>query len=131
MSTKIDQFRALFPEFEKIAAARVRTYIELATAIFNKGNKATLYLAAHLLVLAEDYKMGDANGQPHAGETQNLLALASARIDSKSVSFIAMCKNATDNFYTTTLYGLIFLQLRRACANYVFALGVAGNESTG
>ncbi len=121
----LPKFRELFPEFSAEPDAKVLIYLELALGTFAKCTNATVYLAAHNLV------MGNSAGIGSTGETvgnnQASLPLQSMGVDGKSASFMKITKDK-DAQYSTTTYGLFFLQLKKACANYVLSLGNSGNS---
>lgn len=121
-------FRERFPEFIGEEDKRITTYLSLARTIFCKCGEATLYLAAHLLVMANSNGMGKAGNTQELGTNQDAQALESIKVDSKTVSFSKMTA-PQDAVYTTTNYGMIFLQLKKACSKFALAMGTAGNES--
>jgi hypothetical protein len=59
------------------------------------------------------------------GENQNVLPLSSAKVGQKQANFMKIA-STNDSIYTTTNYGIIYLQLKKACLGYVFAAGVSG-----
>jgi len=122
----LPDFRSTFPEFDSDDDARVLMYIDLALCIFCKCEKATLYLAAHLLSMADCSNMSESGATPQCpGENQNTLPLTSAKVGPKQATFGKM-SSQQDMVYTTTTYGIMYLQLKKACLSYVFAAGVAG-----
>ena len=130
----LPEFREVFPEFKETPDAKVKRYLALARQIFCKCEDGTLYLAAHLLVMANSSGMGEAGSVQTLGANQMAQGkIQSAKIDSKAVTFDTSTKttNAQDAVYTTTNYGLMYLQLRDACAAYVLAMGNAGNQYAG
>ena len=124
-SDLLPEFRVLFPEFNSEPEAKVTIYLDLAIATFAKCKNATLYLAAHNLIMANSAGIGSSGDS--VGNNQNALPLQSMQVDGKSASFMKVAKDK-DAQYTTSTYGLLFLQLRKACASYVFSIGNTGNN---
>jgi hypothetical protein len=124
----LPEFRALFPEFNAESDAKVETYLNIALITFNKCHQAVLYLAAHNLVMANSAGIGNSSTVPSTGNNQSSLALKSASVDGKSASF-AMSTKGKDAQFTTTSYGLLFLQLKKACGYYALSVGVSGGNT--
>ena len=122
----LPEFRLTFPEFDGDDDARVTQYLDLALCIFCKCEKAVLYLAAHLLSMSDCSGMSESGSiVPCPGENQNNLPLQSAKVGQKQATF-AQIASMKDMVYTTTNYGIIYLQLKKACLSYIFSAGVAG-----
>ena len=120
-------FKTTFPEFNGTSDDRVLVFLNLARTIFYKCQDATLYLAAHLLVLANSNGIGDESAtDQQIGGNQASLPLSMAKVGNKQAMFAQFTKNSNDTQYVTTNYGVIFLQLKNACLQYKFAAGVAG-----
>lgn len=108
MATLAD-FRTRFPEFESISDAVVELNIddaelEVSTGFGTYQDVATLFLAAHFLVLSTDAASG-ANG--------SVGGLASDSVDGVSQSFVtAAAKNQNDQLLSSTVYGQRFLAYR-------------------
>jgi len=119
-------FRATFPEFDSDNDSRVTIYLNLAISIFCKCENAIIYLAAHLLSMADCSGMNTSGATSLCpGENQNVLPLSSAKVGQKQANFMKIA-STNDSIYTTTNYGIIYLQLKKACLGYVFAAGVSG-----
>lgn len=125
-SDLLPEFRALFPEFATEPDAKVLIYLGLALSTFAKCTNATLYLAAHNLVMANSAGIGSTGGT--IGSNQDSLPLKSMQVDGKSASFMEVTKDK-DAQYSTTTYGLFFLQLKKACSSYIFSIGNSGNSN--
>ena len=123
----LPKFRVLFPEFTSAPDIEVKVYLNLAIATFSKCEDATLYLAAHNLTMANSAGIGNASTVATTGNNQDSLPLTAMGVDGKSAKFGSIGKDK-DAQYSTTTYGLFFLQLKKACASYVFAMRNAGNS---
>lgn len=122
----LPDFRTLFPEFDNDSDARVTIYLNLAISIFCKCTNATLYLAAHLLSVADSVGMSQSGSTLQLpNENLDILPLTEADVGQKTAKF-ANIASMKDMVYTTTTYGVIYLQLKKACLGYVFAAGVSG-----
>ena len=119
-------FRVDFPEFVSTSDDRVTFFLNLSRNIFYKCQDATLFLTAHLLTLADSSGIGETISS--IGSNQSALPVNMAKVGNKQVKF-----NETyvgkDSQYTTTNYGLIYLQLRDACLSYKLTLGVSGGNN--
>jgi hypothetical protein len=124
----LPKFRVLFPEFTSEPDIKVKVYLNLAITTFSKCEDATLYLAAHNLTMANSAGIGNLSTVPTTGNNQDSLPLKAMGVDGKNARFGSIGKNK-DAQYSTTTYGLFFLQLRKACASYIFAMSNAGNNS--
>ena len=120
-------FRDLFPEFANESDVRVKTHLKLAILTFNKCQNATLYLCAHNLAMSNSAGIGLSGTVATMGNNQASLPLSSMKVDGKSARFMSVAKKA-DTQYTTTTYGLFFLQLKKSCLPYVFSAGSAGSN---
>ena len=116
VDTLLPQFRNKFSEFVDISDDKVKHNLELALSIYALHHLGILYLAAHFLVVQN-------NTDQELGTNSNALGISSIRVDSKSVSFNNMASSEADNMFTSTNYGLLFLEIRRA--NPAFAAGVS------
>jgi len=125
-SDLLPEFRVLFPEFATEPDAKVLIYLGLALSTFAKCTNATLYLAAHNLVMANSAGIGSTGGT--IGNNQDSLPLKSMQVDGKSASFMEVTRDK-DSQYSTTTYGLFFLQLKKACSSYIFSIGNSGNSN--
>ncbi len=115
-------FRVRFPEFDSETDERVTAFIDDALCIFALCEKATLYLAAHLLTLSNGTGVGVPGSSVPidggAGET------TSESVGSLSVSVSTQSSNPEDVFYTSTAYGRQYLALKNACPAYRFSARV-------
>ena len=115
-------FREYFPEFSHVSDDKVLLYLRLASQIFCLCQDATLYLAAHLLSTAQYAGIGG-----FTGGSGTSLPYQQTKVGSKQVQYFQSAKNSDDLQYTTTQYGMMYLQLRRACQDYTTrALRVCG-----
>ena len=118
-TTLLPKFRELFPEFATTSDTIVLNYLEIAILTFNKCEKATLYLTAHNLI------MGLSTSQS-LGNNQDALPLSKMQVNGKSAEFMQIAASK-DAQYGTTNYGLFFIQLKKACARYVFGASTGSN----
>jgi hypothetical protein len=112
MATLAD-FRTRFPEFASIADAVVELNIddaelEVSTAFGAYQDIATLFLAAHYLVLSQDAE---------SGASGSVGGVASESVDGVSQSFsVVAASNQGDQLLASTVYGQRFLSYRQKIA---------------
>lgn len=118
MTADLAGFRARFPEFDAVADDRVILFIDDALEIHAQCEKATLYLAAHLLasapqegvIASDDGGSGEVSSMSNGGE---------------SISYKTQANTGAETFFTTTSYGRTFLTMERRCAGRRFSVRVA------
>lgn len=141
MQAKIDtilpKFDTKFPEFDlseinksfekdnvSLAADALiqlkKDAIALALTIYDVNELGTLYLAAHFFATKHAAMVHKVTSETH---TNSEMALTSMSVGAKSASFATMVDNNEDNVYTTTNYGLNFLQIKRG--HFRLGVGVA------
>lgn len=115
----LPEFESLFPGFNAVDDGVVSTYIDLAKLIFSACERATLYLAAHLL------SQGLANDDSTSIDKTGGATLSDATIGELKAGYNKNVDNPTDVDFSTTFYGRTFIKLRNVCPRYRFALGVS------
>lgn len=109
------QFISEFPEIEA-NEQQVQRVLNLAAEMSVASRNATMYLAAHLLVLEliEQDKQVDGG----AGE------VVREGLGSKSVDYMTMARTNRETFFTRTSYGRQFLILEARSPRYALSISV-------
>lgn len=120
MACTVETFRLRFPEFSdetEYSDARILLFMSDAQTIYigedttrwcNKYDIAHCYLTAHLLTIGTSSEAGDSSN--------NLGAINNKSAGGVSVSrAISAPTNDADNFYTSTSYGQMYLNIRNTC----------------
>lgn len=102
-SVTLTDFRNQFSEFSTRSDAEVNRVLEEACHIHSARKLATLFCAAHLLVLNSNI----AEGEKTSGEIE------SAGTGPLRVSYKTQAENGRDVFFTSTNYGRRFLTLEK------------------
>jgi len=100
----VADFRALFNEFAQTSDEQIERAIDTSYTIYALSKRALLFLVAHILTLETEEKKLD-GGQ---GEVRV------ERIGKKQLEYITQASSAGESFYTTSFYGRIHIQLRKA-----------------
>ena len=104
----VPDFRAQFPELQTSPDVVIANAITTAYAMHSQVRLATLYLAAHLVVLtAED------TGKPDGGSGE---ITSETSVGGKMVMYMQMAESGREIFYTRTSYGRTFITLERRSA---------------
>lgn len=116
------EFRSsnFFEGFALVSDDEVTEAIELAKTIFSACERATLFLAAHLL--AQLMALNNSTALDLSGGA----TYENAAVGELRATYKPNVDKPTDVDFTTTPYGQKFIQLRNVCPRYRFALGVAG-----
>lgn len=111
MTVSADDFVERFPEFESVEEARIELFLddaalELDTSRWgDRYDKGQALLAAHYLTLSL---------KAASGATSSAGAVSSKSIGDVSVSYaVASSLSKTEDFYSSTIYGLEYLVLAR------------------
>lgn len=105
----VADFAAAFPEFS-VDSSDVQGALDTACAIHSFKPLATLYLAAHLLVLASEDQAGPDGG---SGEVTS-----ETSVGNKLTQYKAMAETGGEVFFTRTSYGRTFLTLEKRTARH-------------
>ncbi len=116
-------FREQFPEFDSKTDETVLLYLNNAMLIHAICEMATVYLAAHLIVIDTYSGIGGSGGSVDGGGSRETV---SETAKSVSASFAQIAKDGTDDsFYTSTPYGRMYIVLRNTCPGKKFSVRVA------
>jgi len=126
----IDQFRTRFPEYcdqEEYTDDRIQMFIDDTVTLYmgddesrwcdGKYNIAQAYLTAHLLKIAEDTSLGDANAKAGPISSKTAGGVSVTR------SVATKDRSDADDFYTTTAYGQQYVIIRDTCFAPVLVTG--------
>lgn len=113
MQPTLENFRALFGEFDAVSDAKVQLFLDEAIEKMNSDEcygTATLYRTAHELAL--NLQATDSDNVSGAG------ALTSASADGLSVSFaqVDWANSAEGSYWSKTPYGQKYMQLIYECS---------------
>lgn len=115
-------FREHFPEFNSKDDVYVTLYLNNALVIHAICELATIYLAAHLIVIDTESGVGGSGGSVDGGGARET---SSETAKSVSASFKSMAADGTDDaFYTSTPYGRMYVVLRNSCPGKRFSVRV-------
>ena len=99
-------FRARFDEFAETSDDDIDAMIDVGYEIYATSTNALMYLIAHLLTI--DASSSSSRQDGGSGEVR------AESIGERSLEYMPQARNAGEVFYTTTHYGRMHVQLRRA-----------------
>ena len=120
VSSLLIDFRSKFPEFDSTSDATVESAINDALQMFNLCDLPALYLTAHILTIAADSGMGSSGADVDGGDGETV----SESVGGVSASFKSMADKGSDTFYSTTIYGRMFLSMRQTSPGRAFSVRV-------
>ena len=114
----LEKFRDQFPEFPDTVASDAVVELALATAkvLHAVRELATLYLTAHLVVLAQDVD---------SGTVRNTEA-TERKVGPLMVRYITQAETGDEAFYTSTVYGKLFTTLEKRSPRVAIGARVVG-----
>lgn len=116
-------FRAEFPEFDSMSDSAVTGYLTKALAIHAICEFATLYLAAHLIVMNEAAGVGGTGAELDSGGSAREVLSETGK--SINTTFKGMSSKDGDSIYASSAYGRMYIVLRNNCSGKKFSVRVA------
>ena len=116
-------YRIEFPEHSAKSDDYITARLTKALAIHATCEAATLYLAAHFVVIDTDANLGVSEGGAPI-DSGGLREVLSEGGKSINTSFAQISTKSGDSPYTSTLYGRYYLQFRDNCTGRRFSVRV-------
>lgn len=105
------KFREVFPEFNNIDDYRIDYYLRYSLIIFDKNIDGVLFLTAHNLSIMQSTNINN-NEHEHGNSSTTLRAISSMSVEDKKIVYEKNYKKDEDSSYSTTPYGVMFLQIK-------------------